>query len=633
MKKRTLALLLLFVGLFTAQTIYSQQWNTDYTASDNTMRHGSPSKSGGTINGKVTNALDGSPISGALVQIAGLSTTTDASGNYEITGIPEAVLQANFSASPQSGTAPLQVTFTDMSSDAAHTLVVSADGYSAYTNTQVVIHDGETLSMDVSLSPTLNEGEMRIVLNWGEAPRDLDSHLRTPPIDGTEYHVYYNSRGDATNPPYATLDHDDQDGNGPETITIYQKFAGTYRYYVHNYTNDAAITTSNAVVQVYDNSGLIASVNIPTSGDGRYWNVLTFDGSTGAISIINEITNDEPTKSKGKKDVLPAKKPLPFDSKSKTITSWHWDFGDGATSTEQNPTHVYTSSGTYTVTLTVSNGSESATETKTGYITVSSGGGIILAENFDGSEFPPNGWTQTITNSSYTWMQGNPADNSFSNIDPTNVYSALCPWVAQDQDEWLKTPVVSLPDNNITLNFYAGHSTSWLAYATLKLYISVDGGSNWTQIWEATDDGNGWIWREIEIDLSNYANHNNVVFAWRYVGNDGDLVAIDNVQITYGTVDVDDEDNTMPSEFSLQQNYPNPFNPTTVISYAIPTQSHVTLSIYNALGEKVAELVNEVQTAGTYKVNFNATNLASGLYLYRIQAGNFVQTRKMMLLK
>ena len=100
------------------------------------------------------------------------------------------------------------------------------------------------------------------------------------------------------------------------------------------------------------------------------------------------------------------------------------------------------------------------------------------------------------------------------------------------------------------------------------------------------------------------------------------------------TVSVEkDRATEIPSEFVLEQNYPNPFNPTTVIDFALPKATNVTLSIYNVIGEKVTELVNGKMAAGHHTVNFNASNLASGMYIYRISAGNFVATKKMMLLK
>lgn len=88
-----------------------------------------------------------------------------------------------------------------------------------------------------------------------------------------------------------------------------------------------------------------------------------------------------------------------------------------------------------------------------------------------------------------------------------------------------------------------------------------------------------------------------------------------------------------PAEFALMQNFPNPFNPSTLIKYSLPLSSFVNISIYNALGEKVAELVNESKEAGEYEVSFNASDLSSGLYFYKIEAGKNSAVKKMMLMK
>ncbi|MHB8578234.1 MAG: T9SS type A sorting domain-containing protein [Ignavibacteriaceae bacterium] len=96
---------------------------------------------------------------------------------------------------------------------------------------------------------------------------------------------------------------------------------------------------------------------------------------------------------------------------------------------------------------------------------------------------------------------------------------------------------------------------------------------------------------------------------------------------------VKQENNQTPTNFSLSQNYPNPFNPSTEIKYSIPKSGIVTLKVYNLLGQEVATLVNQEQQSGNYLVNFNADKLASGVYMYRIQSGDFSLTKKMMLLK
>ncbi|MDP2362237.1 MAG: T9SS type A sorting domain-containing protein [Ignavibacteria bacterium] len=109
-------------------------------------------------------------------------------------------------------------------------------------------------------------------------------------------------------------------------------------------------------------------------------------------------------------------------------------------------------------------------------------------------------------------------------------------------------------------------------------------------------------------------------------------------------VSVENEDDLeTPKEFNLSQNYPNPFNPSTVIKYAIPTASNVKIEVFNITGEKVSTLVDGFKNEGYYEVEFsarggsayggNASGLASGLYLYRISAGTFIQTKKMILLR
>ena len=85
--------------------------------------------------------------------------------------------------------------------------------------------------------------------------------------------------------------------------------------------------------------------------------------------------------------------------------------------------------------------------------------------------------------------------------------------------------------------------------------------------------------------------------------------------------------------FKLYQNYPNPFNPSTKINYSIKEKSNVELKIFDLLGSEIATLVNEEKSPGNYEVSFDASFLSSGVYLYTIKAGSFVQTRKMLLMK
>jgi hypothetical protein len=100
------------------------------------------------------------------------------------------------------------------------------------------------------------------------------------------------------------------------------------------------------------------------------------------------------------------------------------------------------------------------------------------------------------------------------------------------------------------------------------------------------------------------------------------------------------ESKSLPSNFSLSQNYPNPFNPSTTIEYQIPKLSHVTIKVYNILGNKIELLVNEIKQAGKYQVSFNPSNLSSGVYFYKMEAvstgskeDSYIETKKLILIK
>ena len=90
---------------------------------------------------------------------------------------------------------------------------------------------------------------------------------------------------------------------------------------------------------------------------------------------------------------------------------------------------------------------------------------------------------------------------------------------------------------------------------------------------------------------------------------------------------------SLPAEFELYQNYPNPFNPLTKIKYDLPEAGHVVLKVYDILGREVATLLNEEKQAGRYTIEFNGSKFSSGIYLYRIQAGNYSSVKKMILIK
>ncbi len=147
----------------------------------------------------------------------------------------------------------------------------------------------------------------------------------------------------------------------------------------------------------------------------------------------------------------------------------------------------------------------------------------------------------------------------------------------------------------------------------------ITGSHNWSSSAETSNNENTLI-----IHSKRIANLYLQEFKSRYLEAGGS----DNI------TDIKNNLNTnLPSSFDLRQNYPNPFNPSTIISFSIPKSSHVTLTVFNLLGQKIKTLVDQEKSAGTYNVNFDAKGLSSGIYFYRIKAGDYYRVRKMLLLK
>ena len=160
-------------------------------------------------------------------------------------------------------------------------------------------------------------------------------------------------------------------------------------------------------------------------------------------------------------------------------------------------------------------------------------------------------------------------------------------------------------------------SEGWVAADSGKIFKTVDGGSHW-----------------LSQNTGVRSSLTSVDFADRLhgvaVGADGVLLVTKN-----GGVDavIDRPIVSVPGKAELEQNYPNPFNPSTLINYSLPGSSHVFLKIYDVLGREVRTLVDEKQNAGSHNIIFQAADLPSGVYFYRLQAGTFSETKKLLLLK
>jgi hypothetical protein len=134
-------------------------------------------------------------------------------------------------------------------------------------------------------------------------------------------------------------------------------------------------------------------------------------------------------------------------------------------------------------------------------------------------------------------------------------------------------------------------------------------------------------------DYTNIAAYDSKIYPiWMRM--DGTDLSVWTTQITDTIAVTDnDEENRPAYSFQLNQNYPNPFNPNTTIGYEIPEDCFVELKVYNVLGKEIKTLLSEFKRAGSYELNFESGNLTSGIYLYKLKAGNYSQIRKMILLK
>ena len=210
-------------------------------------------------------------------------------------------------------------------------------------------------------------------------------------------------------------------------------------------------------------------------------------------------------------------------------------------------------------------------------------------------------------------------------------------------------------------------------YKVRSLFVTSDGGTTWQDVsgnleqnpdgsgngpscrWVGylNDGANGTFYVATSTGLYSTSNLNGSSTVWAQEGSStiGDMVCPMVVTrqsdglvavATHGAgiysakqtaVGVESETSNIPTSYTLNQNYPNPFNPSTKINFTLPTQNNVKLTVYDITGKEVKELVNGEFSAGEHTVDFNAANLASGAYIYRIQAGNFVESKKMVVLK
>ncbi len=350
-------------------------------------------------------------------------------------------------------------------------------------------------------------------------------------------------------------------------------------------------------------------------------------------------------------------------------TSWSWNFGDGSgTSTTQNPSYTYTAAGTYTVSLTATNAYGSDAETKTGYITVTapppptanfsgtptSGDYPLLVSFTDLSSESPTSWnwnfgdgsgTSTAQNPSYTYTA---AGTYTVSLTATNAYGS---------DTETKTDYITVSEPGTATmfveNIVVGRTKSgpnYLGTATVTVYDNNNQGLAGATVYVTATGPTGGTYNGVTgsggtvsfqtggmkkpsgewcFEVTNMTHATN-----SYDSGSNNVTQACESGWVYGfSSDMARVDNLTPSVYELSQNYPNPFNPTTEITFSLPTAQSVNLTVYNVAGQEVKVIVNRFLEAGTHSFEWDAGSTASGVYLYRLEAGDFTDTRKMILLK
>ena len=343
--------------------------------------------------GMVTDATNGRPIPGARIEVNPEVTApftnvvyTDASGGYELFGVKRGTFQPDFDADRRAVGLNEPVQFLDRSTYTAVTLLCTHPDFKDYRNRQVEPAPGGEVRFQFSMVPKF--AKMRIVLNWGATPSDLDAHLVTPPIEGRRYEVWYRTpyNTDTNSAPFARMDYDVATSFGPETITVDKLFPGTYVYYVKKPVpaQQGTLADSQAIVKIYTAQDQEASYSIPvpTNGppDAPFWRVFDVDGATGTITIVSLLSDVQPSAalaadrpSASIATVFPVSRAGLHAVPDPDLT-YLWTFGDGQSSSLKQPIHAYPLPGSYDISLTLTvlgaTNTESRTETKTGFITV-----------------------------------------------------------------------------------------------------------------------------------------------------------------------------------------------------------------------------------------------------------------------
>jgi PKD repeat protein len=324
--------------------------------------------------------------------------------------------------------------------------------------------------------------------------------------------------------------------------------------------------------------------------------------------------------------------------------SWSWNFGDGGTSTAQNPSHAYTVAGTYNVTLTATNACGSDPEVKNAYVTVTGGGTTWTTITFD--NFETNFGTYTdggsdcsrYTGGTYAYQGVAAADIQDNSGTPSSFYTTttrnVSGYQTQQIEFYFRAQSMESGDNfyveyyNGTAYQIVGNYVSGTSFANGSFYVATITLNNGTYTFPTN--------ARIRFRCDAGDNNDDVyvdAITWRATTTAGASASATTVIARKDDVPTMELSSRAPLETSLEQNYPNPFNPRTTIAFSLTEESAVTLDVFDAAGRLVATLLDESKGVGRHNVDFDASRLSSGVYFYRLRAGDFVMQKKMVLLK
>ncbi len=270
-----------------------------------------------------------------------------------------------------------------------------------------------------------------------------------------------------------------------------------------------------------------------------------------------------------------------------------------------------------------------------------------IFESFESTTFPPTGWQRISVLGTVQWTRAvAPLTATFGG--PTNVPKhgsavAFINYQATGGNDWLISSKINGIASGDSLVFWLIKQFSDGPWIPDSLIIKVSTTDSLMGSFTNTPlricihclpiGANEIIWRRYTVPLTAFAGQN-IFLAFQHTDVDGHGLILDSVTVFGDSLTaINPVSNTVPSKFELYQNYPNPFNPVTKIDFDIPKSGYTTLRVYSVTGAEISTLVAEDLGAGKYSMNFDASNLSSGIYYYRLESNGMIKTQKMSLVK